>query len=83
MNSDLDGTMTKAMIGKKARNEACTQEEHFFEHFKSKGHSGFHGNVSITLIDKPDGKDPKRRKHYWIKTLKTYSPFGLNIEDSV
>ena len=57
--------------------------EHFFEHFKSEGHSGFLGNVSITLIDKTDCKDPKRRENYWMRTLKTYAPFGLNIEDSV
>ena len=63
-------------------NEACTQE-HLFEHFKSEGHNGFLGNVSITLIDKTDGKDPKRRENYWMRTLKTYAPFGLNIEDSV
>ena len=34
-------------------------QEHLFEHFKSEGHSGFLGNVSITIIDKTDGKDPK------------------------
>ena len=35
-----------------------------------------------TLIRK-DGKDPKKREYYWQRTLKTYAPFGLNIEDSV
>ena len=54
-----------------------------FEHFKSEGHGGFLGNVSITLIDKTDRKDPKRRENYWMRTLTTYAPFGLNIEDSV
>ena len=67
---------------KNARNEACTQG-HLFEHFKSKGHSGFLGNVSITLIYKTDGKYPKRRENYWMRTLKIYVPFGLNIEDSI
>ena len=38
---------------------------------------------AITLIGKTDGKDPKRRENYWMRTLKTYAPFGLNIEDSV
>ena len=47
----------KSIDGKNARNKACTQE-HLFEHFKSEGHSGFLGNVSITFIDKTDGKDP-------------------------
>ena len=60
-----------------ARSEACTQEH------KSGGHIGFLGNVSITLIVKTDGKDPKRRRNYWMRTFKTYAPFGLNIEDSV
>ena len=63
---------------KNARNETCMQE-HLFEHFKSEGHSGFLGNVSITLM----GKDPKRRENYWMRTLKTYALYGLNIEDSV
>ena len=58
-------------------------QEHLFEHFKSKDHSGFLGNVSITLLDNTDGKDPKRRENYWIKTLKPYALLGLNIEDSV
>ena len=57
--------------------------EHLFEHFKSEGRSGFLGNVSITLIGKTDGKDPKRRENYWMRTLKTYAPFGPNIEDCV
>ena len=58
-------------------------QEHLLENFKSEGHSGFYGNVSITLIDKTDGKDPKRTENYWIRKLKTYVPFRLNIEDSV
>ena len=47
------------------------------------GHNGFLNNISITLIDKTDGKNPKKREDYWRRTLKTYSPFGLNVEDSV
>ena len=67
---------------KNARNEACTQEN-LFEHFKNELHSGFLGNISITLKDKTDGKDLKRRENYWMRALKTYVPFGLNNEDSV
>ena len=58
-------------------------QEHLLEQFKSEGPSGFLGNVSITLIDKADGKDPKRRENYLMRTPKTYAPFGLNIEGSV
>ena len=57
--------------------------EHLSERFKSKGNSDFLGNVSITLIDKADDKDLKRRKKYWMWTFKTYAPFGLNIANSV
>ena len=59
-------------------------QEHLFGRFKSECHYGFLGNVSMRLVDKTDGKDPKRTiENYWIRTLKTYAPFGLNIEDSV
>ena len=57
--------------------------EHLFEHFKSEGRNGFLGNVSIRLIDKTDGRDPKWKENFWMTTLKTYALFGLNIEDSV
>ena len=44
------------------------------------GHNGFLNNVSITLTDKTDGKNPKKREDYRRRTLKTYSPFGLNVK---
>ena len=58
-------------------------QEHLFKHFNSMGHNGFLNNVSITLIDKTDGKNPKKREDYRRRTLKTYSSFGLNVEDSI
>lgn len=67
---------------KNAWNEPCMQK-HLFEHFKSQDHSGFLGNVLVTLIDKADCKDPKKRENCWMGTLKTYAPFRLNNEDSV
>ena len=54
-----------------------------FEHLKSEGHSGFLGNVATTLIDKTDGQDPKRIGNYWMRTVKIFALFRLNIEDSV
>ena len=65
-----------------SRKESCIRE-HLFKHFNSMGHNGFLNNVTITLIDKSDSKNPKKREDYWRRTLKTYSPFGLNVEDSV
>ena len=58
-------------------------QEHLLKYFNSMGHIGFLNNVSITLIDKTDGKSPKKREDYWRRTLKTYSLFELNVEDSV
>ena len=48
------------MIGKMQGMNQCMQE-YLFGLFKSKGRSDFLSNVSIKLIDKRDGKDPKRR----------------------
>ena len=67
---------------KHSRKESCMRE-HCFKHFNSMGHNGFLNNVSITLIDKTDGKNPKKREDYWRRTLKIYPLFGLNVEDSV
>ena len=45
MNSNLDGTITKAVIGK----IHGMKQEHLFGQFKSEIHSVLLGNVSITL----------------------------------
>ena len=57
-------------------------EEHLYKQFKTEGHKGFLNEGSVTLIDKTDGKDPKKRKRYWVRTLKTMEPYGLNFADS-
>ena len=62
--------------------ESCMQE-HLFKHSNSMWHNGFLNNVSITLIDKTDGKNSKKREDYWRRTLKSYWFFELNVEDSV
>ena len=40
------------------------------------------GNVSISLIDKTDGFQPKKRENYWMGTLKTLAQLGLNVESA-
>ena len=64
------------------RNEDCFQE-HLFRHFHCGKHRGFLENVKITLIDKTDGQNPKKREDCWRRTLKTYAPFERNVDDSV
>ena len=68
--------------GKYTRNEDCFQE-HLFRHFHSGEDKDFLQNVKITLIDKINGQNPKKREDYWRRTLETNAPFGLNAEDSV
>ena len=58
-------------------------QQHLYEHFYSKGHHELSGNVSISLIDKTDGFQPKKRENYWMRTLKTLAPYGLNVESAV
>ena len=58
--------------------QPCFQE-HIFEHFNGDAQSGFLENVSITFIDKTDPSNPEKRENYWIQTLKTMVPWGLNV----
>ena len=39
--------------------------------------------VTITLLNKTNGKETKKREDYGRRTFGPYSPVGLNIEDSV
>ena len=43
-------------------------------------HKGFPEGVEVRLIDKTQGSDPTKGEHYWITTLKTLYPDGLNID---
>ena len=58
-------------------------QEHLCRLFSSPCHRGFLNDVSVALIGKTDGSDLKKWEDYWIKSLKTMAPYGLNIEDSV
>ena len=58
-------------------------QEHLYKHFQTEGHKGVLNEASVTFIDKTDGEDPKKGERYWMETLKTMKPYGLNIADSV
>ena len=49
------------------RNE-CFMQQHLYEHFYSEDHNGFLGDFSVSLIDKTDGFQPKKKKNYWMRT---------------
>ena len=52
--------------------------KYLYSHFESEWHNGFLENVSITLIAKTDESDPTKRETFWMHTLKTLAPYGLN-----
>ena len=54
-----------------------------YERFHLPGHSGFLNDVSVTLTDKTDHKNPTKREDYCIHTLKTKAPLGLSVEDGL
>ena len=54
-------------------------QKHLYEHFTLPGHSGFL-HMSVTLIDKTDPSCSTKREDYWIDTLKTKAPMGLNFD---
>ena len=63
-------------------NQQCMQE-YLYSHFESEGHNGFLEDVSITIIDKTDGSNPTKRETFWMHTLKTLAPYGLNVENGI
>ena len=54
--------------------------EHLFKHFNSMIYNGFLHNDSITLIDKTDGQNPKKRDEYWRRTSKPTRPLDLMLK---
>ena len=46
-------------------------------------HAQFVNDVSIIFIDKTDPTDPLKREQYWRHILKTLTPYGLNISESL
>ena len=78
----INGITTRIMIESILLRRAVWKNI-LFKHFNSMRRNGFLNNISITFIDKTDGKNPKKREDYWRRTLETYSHFGPNVEDSV
>ena len=63
-------------------------QRYFHQHFISEGYLGLLNDFEITLIDKTDSSDPKRRDFFFfffffIRLLNTYYPLGLNIEEEL
>ena len=61
--------------------EEKTMQSHLYEHFQLSGHTGFLQDTYVTFIDKTDPRAPTKHEDYWVHTLKTKAPMGLNVED--
>ena len=56
-------------------------QKHLYEHFQLPCHTGFLQDTNdVTVIDKTNSMAPTKQEHYWIHTLKTNTPMGLNVE---
>ena len=64
------------------RNGKDIKQKFLHEHFSRDDHHGFEQDVSICLIDKTQPSDPHKREYYWMRTLKTLNPDGLNVEET-
>ena len=53
-------------------------QEFVISHFFSDGHTGSYKNIDVQIIDYCDPNDKEKREHFWIDTLNTWNPFGLN-----
>ena len=59
--------------------ESCKQR--FLQNnFLQDDHHGFLEDAEATLIDKTQASDTTKREYYWMRTLKTLYPDGLNLE---
>ena len=70
------------MVARKAeRNEECKQK-YLHEHFLPDDHRGFLNDGQVILVDKTQASDPNKIEYFWMRTLKSYYPCGLNIEET-
>ena len=57
-------------------------QESLYSQFESEGNNAFLIDLSI-LIDKTDGSDPTKRETFWMHTVKTLTPYELNVENGI
>ena len=66
---------------KAERDEECKQKC-LHENFLQDDHYGFLNDVQVTLMGKTQVSDLTKREYFWMRTLKTYYPYGLYIEET-
>ena len=61
-------------------NMSNVKQKFLQSHFLQRDHQGFLKDVEVRLIHKTQASDPTKREFYWMRTLITLYPDGLNIE---
>ena len=67
---DHDGITIKKILGNLIEEKT----------FQVTGHIGFLQDTYVTLTGKTNLRAPTKPEDYWINTLKTKTPMGLNVE---
>ena len=70
------------MEARKAENSDIenVKQKSWQSYFLQDDHKSFLEDVEVRLIDKTQGSHPNKREYYWMRTLKTFYPNGLNSE---
>ena len=58
------------------------KQKSLHDHFFRDDHHSLEEDVSICFSDKCDRSNPHKTEYYWMKTLKTIAPFGLNTKET-
>ena len=76
---EVGGTIINLKL-EKLRNMENIKQKFLQSHFLQPDHKGFLKEVEVRLIDKAQASDQTMREFYWMRTLRTLYPDGLNIE---
>ena len=66
---------------RRAKNGQKCPQISFHKHFLQSDHNGLEADCEIRLIDKTNPHSPTTRESFWIETLNTLHPQGLNRND--
>ena len=58
------------------------QQPKFHQHFLAEDHNGLVADADVILIDKTNSVTPTVREEFWIRTLRTNHPHGLNMDEA-
>ena len=54
--------------------------EYLYPRFFEEGHFGLEDS-EVQIIDVTDKRDPTKRESFWVETINSFVPSGLNVRD--